>query len=165
MTWDEYQHELTRLAAREPDNAPPSRPGWPTAGPFAGPVPRCGTLDGTWLDPADAVELSVGAHLRRVVIGANSAVINLGRPARFFTGSARDAIMLASPHCVWAACDTPTSRCQADHVTEHHRGGPTDPTNGAPLCGHHNRPENHKFRVWRDPTGRWHTYRPDGTEI
>jgi hypothetical protein len=24
---------------------------------------------------------------------------------------------------------------------------------------------HHGFRVERDPRGRWHTYRPDGTEI
>jgi hypothetical protein len=24
---------------------------------------------------------------------------------------------------------------------------------------------HHGFRIQRDPDGRWHTYRPDGTEI
>jgi hypothetical protein len=33
------------------------------------------------------------------------------------------------------------------------------------LCGKHNRDKNHGYRVRRDHTGRWHTYRPDGSEI
>ena len=30
---------------------------------------------------------------------------------------------------------------------------------------HHSRRKEHGYVVWRDPAGRWHTYRPDGTEI
>lgn len=34
-----------------------------------------------------------------------------------------------------------------------------------PLCGGHDRLEEHGSTVVRDEQGRWHTYRPDGTEI
>jgi hypothetical protein len=33
------------------------------------------------------------------------------------------------------------------------------------LCARHNRWKQHGYRTWRDPTGHWHTHRPDGTEI
>ncbi|MCU1354766.1 MAG: endonuclease, partial [Acidimicrobiales bacterium] len=44
-------------------------------------------------------------------------------------------------------------------------GGETNPHNGGPACGRHNRYKQHGYTVHRDPDGPWHTYRPDGTEI
>ncbi len=44
-------------------------------------------------------------------------------------------------------------------------GGTTNPHNAGPACGKHNRHTQAGYTVWRDPTGRWHTHRPDGTEI
>jgi len=41
----------------------------------------------------------------------------------------------------------------------------TNPANGGPACGFHNRWKQTGYRVHRDPHGNWHTYRPDGTEI
>ena len=41
----------------------------------------------------------------------------------------------------------------------------TVPANGGPRCPRHNLIKNHGYTVHRDPTGRWHTYQPDGTEI
>jgi len=134
-------------------------------GRYGGATHHSGTQNGQWIDPWDIIKWSWGAELRRAVIGADGTVIDLGRTARFFTGTARDAVMLASPRCIWAGCDTPTTRTHADHTLEHARGGPTNPHNGLPLCGHHNRLKNHRFRVWRDPAGTFHTTRPDGTEI
>ena len=37
--------------------------------------------------------------------------------------------------------------------------------NGKIMCGKHNRLKETGYRTWKDPTGHWHTYRPDGTEI
>jgi hypothetical protein len=62
-------------------------------------------------------------------------------------------------------CNRPASDCHADHVVDWQHGGPTNQTNGAPLCPRHNQLKNHGFSVWRDPAGVFHTYRPDGTEI
>jgi hypothetical protein len=68
--------------------------------------------------------------------------------------------------CYHPGCRTKTRRCQIDHRTEWHRGGTTDPDNGAPGCGRHNRlKHHHRYTVHRDHHGHWHTYRPDGTEI
>ena len=43
--------------------------------------------------------------------------------------------------------------------------GVTNPANSGPTCGHHNRFKTRGYTTRRDPHGRWHTYRPDGTEI
>ena len=93
-------------------------------------------------------------------------VIDLGRKARLFTGSARHAAQLQSAHCAWPGCDHPTTRCEVDHLHDYNHGGHTNPTNGAPLCGFHNRWKQKGFSVTRDPdTGRWRTYRPAGSVI
>ena len=104
-------------------------------------------------------------RIRRVVVRADGAVIDLGTKARFFTGSARDAVMMRNPECVWAGCHQPHHRCQADHLQPYGAGGVTASTNGAPLCGPHNRLKSLGYRVWCDSQGRWHTLRPDGSEV
>ena len=37
--------------------------------------------------------------------------------------------------------------------------------NSGPPCERHHTTCHHRLRIERDPQGRWHTYRPDGTEI
>ncbi len=44
-------------------------------------------------------------------------------------------------------------------------GGSTNPGNGAPLCGRHNRTKEQGYRNVRDQLGDLHVYRPDGSEI
>jgi hypothetical protein len=124
----------------------------------------CRTLDGVALEPVEAFASVFVDSLRRVVVDAAGVVIDLGR-ARRFTGGARLAAQLADTHCPWPGCDVPTSMCEIDHTVDHARGGPTNPANGGPFCGRHNRHKQKGFAVWRDPAGVWHTYRPDGSEI
>ncbi len=127
---------------------------------------RCSTLDGVPLEPVEQFFSSLVNHVRRVIVNTKGVVIDLGRKARLFTGSARLAAQLQSPRCIWPGCDVPTTRCEIDHLHDHAKGGPTNPDNGAPLCGFHNRWKQKGFSTTRDPvTGRWRTYRPDGTEI
>jgi len=126
---------------------------------------RCSTLDGHLVDPTEAVLAALTGHVRRVVVGAAGVVIDLGRRTRCFTGPAQLAVRLASTHCAWPGCHVPVTRCQTDHLVGWRGGGRTDPGNGAPTCGRHNRLKEHGFRVRRDEAGGWHTYRPDGSEI
>jgi hypothetical protein len=73
-------------------------------------------------------------------------------------------VLLRHETCVWPGCDQPASRCQADHLLEHQHGGGTDPPNGAPLCGRHNRFKSTAgYRIHHN--GTWHTHRPDDTEV
>jgi len=125
---------------------------------------RCSTLDGVPLEPQEAFACSLYSKICRVVMDAPARKVDLGE-ARFYTGSARHAVLMQHPECVWPGCPTPASRCEADHMTEHTRGGRTNPGNGAPLCGRHNRWKQKGFKVHRDQAGTFHTHRPDGTEI
>ena len=127
---------------------------------------RCSTLEGHAIDPADAYGAAMVGHIRRVVLNAQGVVINLGRRSRLFTGGARDAALLAHPRCVWVGCDQTGAHNQIDHSTDWQHHGPSNQDNAGPLCRFHNRwRSTHGFWTWRDPTGAWHTYHPDGHEI
>jgi hypothetical protein len=124
---------------------------------------RCSTLTGVPVEPVEAMVASLWARVRRVVVDASSVTIDLGT-ARFFTGSARQAVLVTNPRCIWPGCHTPADACQVDHLHEHQIGGRTSPGNGAPLCGRHNRHKhNHRYRIQRKPSGRYTVARPDGT--
>jgi hypothetical protein len=124
---------------------------------------RCETVDGVQIDPAAVVAASLVGAVRRVVMSTAGVVIELGRRSRVFTGSARVAAKLQGGRCLWPGCGRP--RTQIDHSTDWSDCGPTDPANAGPMCNRHNLFKNHGYTVWRDPRGRWHVYRPDGTEL
>ena len=126
---------------------------------------RCETIDGNRLEPVEALFDSFHHHVR-VVLVTGGQPTHVGSRRRLFTGRNRLAVKLQSPTCLWPGCWVPTSACEADHVHPHTSGGRTEPENGAPLCGRHNRWKQKDYTIGRDPdTGRWRTYRPDGTEI
>jgi hypothetical protein len=146
-----FEEMLRRLAGEEPQHLDPADV-------------RCHTLDGVPLEPLEAAANALVSKMRRVVTYAAGVVTDLGR-ARFFTGGARLAVQLSEQHCLWPGCSVPTSQCEIDHSVDHSQGGRTNPGNGGPFCGKHNRHKQKGFAVWRDPAGEWHIYRPDGTEI
>jgi hypothetical protein len=126
---------------------------------------RCETSAGVPLDPRTVLAASLIGHVRRVVIDSASVVIDYGRRSRLFTGAAREAVTLLERRCVWPGCLVPAGRCEIDHTIDWTLLGPTSPHNGGPDCDRHNRWKQRGYHQWRDPDGRWHTYRPDGTEI
>ena len=126
---------------------------------------RCHTEDGVRIPTSDALAAMLQGHVRRRVVDDRGVTIDLGRRKRLFTGNARDAVMLRATHCVWAGCNVPTSRCEADHTTPWEQSGVTDANAGGPLCDRHNRWKTRGFTTRVDDHGRWHTHRPDGTNI
>ncbi|QGG96602.1 HNH endonuclease [Actinomarinicola tropica] len=129
----------------------------------------CRTLSGVPLAPSDVVAAALAGQVRRVIIDADSNVIDLGRRRRFFTGSAREAAeltnTLAHPdglRCIWNGCHRQRG-LQIDHTVDASRGGPTDQANAAVLCDTHNRLKNHGWHPNRAPDGTWTIHRPDGT--
>ena len=125
---------------------------------------RCETIDGDPLDPVEAFANSLVNKIRRVVVDAKSVVIDLGT-ARRFTGLSRDAVRMTGRECFWPGCELPATRCETDHLDDHAKGGRTNPGNGAPGCGRHNRWKQKGYTVWRDSAGVIQVRRPDGTMI
>jgi Domain of unknown function (DUF222) len=152
--YDRFQRELTSMLGGQPAPVDVSDLCQPSE-----------TVDGYQLDPRDVLVAAAMGHVRRVVVDSAGVVVDVGRRQRLFTGPLRDAVMLSSPRCVWPGCCRPTTRCQADHMVPHADDGPTSTSNGAPLCGHHNRWKTSGYTTHRDRNGRWHHHRPDGTEI
>ena len=68
-------------------------------------------------------------------------------------------------HCIFAGCYAPHYWCDVHHVVHWIDHGETSVDNSALLCERHHTKVHHGFTIERDPQGRWHTYRPDGTEI
>ncbi len=126
---------------------------------------RCETLDGIALDPTEVVANALVHGFRRAVFDPRSVVIDLGTRQRLYRAYAQMAVKLSRTTCYWPGCNIPVSQCQSDHLTSWNTGGKTNPGNGAPACGRHNRHKEHGYTVRRDTRGRLHVHRPDGTEI
>ncbi len=106
---------------------------WPT---LSGRV--CELAEGIVLSPGELVPWLRVADVERAVMEP-SGRIEVSQTQRVFTGATRRAIELRDRECVHAFCDTPASRCQADHQLPWCRGGLTTQENGRLLCGFHNR--------------------------
>jgi hypothetical protein len=126
---------------------------------------RCETPDGHPVDPTEAFANALTGRVRRAVVGWDGVVIDHSGHHKLFTGALRAAVLMSRTTCYWPGCNQPVSRCQADHLEPRRSGGRTNPGNGAPCCGRHNRLKEHGFTVRRDDHGRIHVHRPDGTEI
>ena len=126
---------------------------------------RCETTNGHPVDPRTAMRVALAGHIRWVIHNEQGVPIVWGRKRRLFTGAAADAVRSTSTRCTFPGCRIPAGRCDLDHTKPWARGGRTDPDNGAPLCDRHNQLKNHGYTTWRDPTGTWRAYRPDGTEL
>jgi hypothetical protein len=105
------------------------------------------------------------AQVRRIVLDPDGLPLDVGREKRVVPPHLRRAVEQRDAHCVFAGCQAPTWWCDVHHLLEWMLGGETSLQNSALLCERHHTKAHHGFRVERDPGGRWHTYRPDGTEI
>jgi hypothetical protein len=121
---------------------------------------------GAEISAARARWLACDGNVTRIVIGPEDQPLNLGRTHRVVPPSLRRAVELRDKHCVFAGCHAPAYWCDVHHLLEWMlHDGETSVENSALLCERHHTKVHHGFRVERDPDGRWHTYRPDGTEI
>jgi hypothetical protein len=120
---------------------------------------------GGTVSAATARQLACDAELRRYLLTADRELLDHGRSQRLVTPGLRKAVELRDEQCVFAGCDAPTYWCEVHHVIHWLFGGETSLENSALLCERHHTKAHHGFRVERDTAGRWHTYRPDGTEI
>jgi hypothetical protein len=120
---------------------------------------------GATLSAARARWVACDADLTRIVLGPEGQPLDLGRTIRLVPPWLRKAVEARDGHCVFAGCDAPSWWCEVHHVLEWLFGGETSLENSGLLCERHHTQVHHGFTVDRDEAGRWHTYRPDGTEI
>ncbi|MGY1737538.1 DUF222 domain-containing protein [Geodermatophilus sp. SYSU D00684] len=120
---------------------------------------------GATISAARARWLACDGAVSRVVFGPDGAPLDLGREQRLMSRHIRKAAELRDGGCVFAGCGAPTWWCDVHHLIHWIDGGDTSLDNSALLCERHHTKVHHGFRVERQPTGRWRTYRPDGSEI
>jgi uncharacterized protein DUF222 len=120
---------------------------------------------GARISAARARWLACDGVISRMVMGPGGLPLDVGRTQRVVPAHVRRAVEQRDGHCVFAGCDAPTHWCDVHHRLEWINGGATSLDNSALLCERHHTKVHHGFRIERDPGGRWHTHRPDGTEI
>lgn len=112
--------------------------------------PGEGVLAGSELD-----RLTCDANFRRIVLGADSEVLDVGRTTRSIPAAIRSALDVRDGGCVVPNCDRPPGWCEAHHVKHWSDGGDTAESNLVLLCSAHHH-QLHK--------GMWHiTIHDDGT--
>jgi hypothetical protein len=117
------------------------------------------------ISAARARWLACDGTITRIVIGPEGQPLDLGRSHRVVPPHLRRAVEARDRHCVFTGCDAPSYWSDVHHLVHWADGGDTSLENSALLCERHHTKVHHGFRIERQPDGRWHTWRPDGTEI
>ncbi len=81
--------------------------------------------------------LACDATLNRILLGPESAVIDVGRARRVVSATTRRALNARDRTCRWPGCDRPASWSAAHHVVHWACGGATDLSNLILLCHRH----------------------------
>jgi len=92
---------------------------------------------GTTVSASQTRRLACNAGLLPLVLGADSAILDLGRTRRLFDRHQRIALAHRDQGCIFPSCDRPPAWTEAHHITGWADGGPTDLANGCLLCSHH----------------------------
>jgi hypothetical protein len=100
--------------------------------------------------------ISCDCNVTRILLGPESAVVDVGRSRRVVSGSTRRALNVRDGGCRWPGCDRQASWTAAHHVVHWSQGGPTDLSNLVLLC------YRHHFLVHE---GGWQLIRTDQGEV
>jgi len=90
--------------------------------------------------------LACDCNVTRILLDADSMVIDVGRSARRVKGATRRALNHRDRHCRWPGCDRPASWSQGHHLKHWIHGGQSDLSNLVLLCSRHH---------WMVHEGRW----------
>ncbi len=93
--------------------------------------------DGAPLSAAKARRMACDCQLIPAVLGAEGAVLDVGRAQRLFGGALRRALILRDRGCAFPGCDRPASWCDGHHIVTVAQSGPTSLGNGVLLCSYH----------------------------
>lgn len=108
--------------------------------------------------PAATVQrLACDSGVTRVLLGANSAVIDVGRKLRVPSAPQRRALRARDKGCAWPSCDRPASWTAAHHVQHWGHHGVTEIPNLVLLCYRHH---------WKVHEGGWNiAFTGDGRAV
>ena len=95
--------------------------------------------DGTRISASAARRIACNAGIIPQILGSKSLPLDLGAEPRLFSKSQRIALAHRDHGCAFPDCQTPPGWCDAHHINQWSKGGPTNLTNGVLLCGQHHR--------------------------
>ncbi|MDQ6720200.1 MAG: HNH endonuclease [Candidatus Dormibacteraeota bacterium] len=108
------------------------------------------------ISAASVERLACDCNITRILLGTDSAVIDVGRSKRVVSPATRRALNLRDHCCRWPGCDRSASWSAAHHVVHWARGGATDLSNLVLLCHRHH---------WMVHEGAWQLVRADGDQM
>ena len=118
-----------------------------------GPSPVVRMQDGPLLPLSEIGRTLCDSQIARLVIGADSEPIDLGRSQRLFTPAQRRAVIARDGGCAWDGCTTPARYGEVHHLDwwdDDH--GHTDIDRAVLLCVfHHHELHRHHLDLIRDP--------------
>jgi Domain of unknown function (DUF222)/HNH endonuclease len=95
------------------------------------------TTTGDVLSPATVRKLACDADIIPQVLGGDREVLDQGRARRLVTPGQRVVLARRDAGCTFSGCTVPEAWCDAHHVVHWSRGGRSDLSNYALLCGRH----------------------------
>ncbi|MDF8264935.1 HNH endonuclease signature motif containing protein [Luteipulveratus flavus] len=95
------------------------------------------TATGEVLSASEVRRHACDAGIVPMVLGSAGEVLDVGAQVRLFTTAQRLALWRRDRGCSYPGCTIPAQWCDAHHVVWWSRGGPTDLSNAALLCGRH----------------------------
>ncbi|HSS93526.1 MAG TPA: DUF222 domain-containing protein [Candidatus Dormibacteraeota bacterium] len=102
---------------------------------------------------ARAVErIACDCAVTRILLGSDSAVIDVGRSRRVMTPAQRHALNVRDKGCRWPGCDRPATSTSGHHLVHWTKGGSTDLPNLLLLCYRHH---------WMAHEGGWQLVKTD----
>jgi len=93
--------------------------------------------DGTLVPLGELIRLMCDCEMTRVVMDADSQVLDVGLTQRTYAKELRRAVTTRDRHCQWPACRIRASWSEVHHITWYSRGGPTSVANGITACTYH----------------------------
>ena len=111
--------------------------------------------------PAEAL---CDARFTRIVLGAQSEILDIGHTTRIWPEPMGNAIRLRDQHCRFPHCHRPPGWCDIHHCIHWENGGPTSIDNGILLCCcHHSFLHTKQWQVRLDQHQQPIFTKPDGT--
>jgi 5-methylcytosine-specific restriction endonuclease McrA len=95
------------------------------------------------LNAASVRRIACDSTVMRVILGAKSVPLNVGRTARTIPTQIRKALIIRDKGCAFPGCGRRPRQCHAHHVVHWADGGPTSLDNLTLLCGEHHRLIHH----------------------
>ena len=122
---------------------------------------RCGAPAGDLefsmpISAASVHRVACDCSVTRILLDADSQVIDIGRTKRLMTPAQQKALRVRDKGCRWPGCDRPATWTSGHHLKHWIRGGPTELGNLVLLCHRHH---------WMVHEGGWQIAKTDEGQI